>query len=459
MIIQKNKSLYSLGILAIVVSVWGWLSISPEYAVHWIIPNIALVSLALHCTPAYVIYAGLTTILMWGLVYTQHPDLLVYFSPVFAALGPVNYALHAQNTWAKVSWLTVGWLLVEYTYGLSTLPTDVYLGLRKSLLPLCMCICWLYYPDWSRRVASWSRDYTWIRGSAVLIGIVLAQIVLTWCTNALDSTFLQGLNCKHRVVWAGMIALPFLWKLFDDKQLMPARVLTVGIGALMYSAHARLGLIALVSALCARYILLTSPKLFFTMTGTCWVGGALNTLAALEYWLNHKGIRFIAFLNTSFYERFMFWKYFSYYADEAFWWGYGIPRFLRLLLTPLQYVGIDRHMTILPSHTHWLWLDLRLSLGCLGIGLLTTLFMWMIVKYWNHQCTAAQATKIATLFYGSILYTSFYGIFWHIFIFAWLLFAWLVTDFLHQNVLRGTMEETDGDCSTWNNLKGERYGN
>jgi O-antigen ligase len=146
------------------------------------------------------------------------------------------------------------------------------------------------------------------------------------------------------------------------------------------------------------------------------------------------------------------------YADEAFWWGYGIPNFLRLLLKPLSYTGIDQKiLTTSPSHTHWVWLDLRLSVGCVGVGVVTILLLRTFLKYRNHNFTPQQATKIATLVYVSILYTSFYGIFWHIFVLSWLFFSWLITDFLYQNVLRGTEKNILNLCSTWNNMQGAFY--
>jgi hypothetical protein len=294
--------------------------------------------------------------------------------------------------------------------------------------------------------------------SQMLVGAVLSHFFLTWVSNAFDTSSASGLHCKHRVLWMCICVLPVLWKLFDLKRWSASSVLTVMLAGLMYGAQARLGLIALVCALCTRYTILTRPSFFLTSVSIVWGACTLSTVFCFQYCLNHPLVRMVGSLNSSFYERIAFWRHFGVYADEAFWWGYGIPNFLQLLLKPLSYTGMDQKiLTAAPSHTHWLWLDLRLSLGCVGVGVVTILLLRTFLKYRNHKFTPQQATKIATLVYVSILYTSFYGIFWHIFVFSWLFFSWLITDFLYQNVLRGTEKNIHTLCSTWNNIQGAFY--
>lgn len=458
MITQKSNRMYQWTIIGLCLSMWVWLSIAPEHAVSWICFGLALVGLAGQNRLARVLYTGLITILMWCLAYTQHEPFLINVVIFLAALGPVSYAIQMKDGWNKAYLFGACWLWVEYICALSMVSSDTYMILRRCVLPISVCVCWLQYPQWSVRIATHIKKHAWGVNSNVLVGIILSHFFLIWSCNTFDTTAASGLNKKHRILWMGVCALPVLWKLFDLKQCWTSRTLTVGLAGLIYGAHSRLGLIAVVGAFCTRYLLLTRPKFFFMSVSTVWGAVSLGTVFWFQYCLNHAVIIMIGSLNSSFYERLIFWRHFGVYADEVFWWGYGIPNFLRILFKPLSYTGIDHKiLTTLPSHTHWLWLDLRLSIGCVGVAAVTIALLGTFMRYRHYCFTPQQATKLATLVYTSILYTSFYGIFWHIFVLAWLFFSWLITDFLYQNVLRGTEKNTLNFRSTWNNVQGAFY--
>ena len=458
MIIQKSNAFCLLGVTGVCLSLWTWLSMAPENAVSWVCGGFALVGFMRQCTVSRSLYTGLVIILMWALAYTHHTNLLVYVGIVVAALGPVSCTLQTKSAWKKACLLLVCWLWVEYLCALSIVSPDTYLVLRKYVLPISICVCWMQYPQWSACIAAWTKKYAVGVTTNVLIGSILGQFLVTWTRNALDGSFDSGLQCKHRILFMGVSVLPVLWKLFDLKQWSSSTVLSLGLVTLMYGAHARLGIIALAVAFCTRYLLCIHPKIFFISASAGWGVATLSTIFWFKYCLNYPVMIMVGSLNSSFYERLIFWKHFAVRADEVFWCGHGILNFFRLVFKPLMYQAIEqKNCTTVPSHTHWLWLDLRLSVGCVGIAIVTLLLFWGAIKYRNHHFTQQQATKCATVVYSSILYVSFYGIFWHTFVLAWLFFSWLLTDFLYQNVLRGTENNGLNFCSTWNNAQGAFY--
>ena len=386
------------------------------------------------------------TLGIWALDAIDQNTGIYFLGKCLGLIIPIVKIIHTQSLILNMLWIGYGVVLLGYIDALSIQYQDPYWFLKALLFPLSFGICIIHFRKIIALSLKTGRYYSKLYSNHILIWIFLVSYSIVFSANFLDTNPCSGLNIKHRSMYLSLVMLPLVWWHIDKKYTKEAIIISGCLVFLNSYFHCRLGIIGIFLAFTLRYFFLYYPKLTLCTVQGLWNLGASSVILAFKWFLRLTLIRKVAFLNTSFYERFVFWNYFDEISHTVFWFGMGTGNFWRVITRPMIYQGIEKKiMTVIPSHTHCLWLDLKLCFGCVGMILFSIAFILVGIKIWNHRHSPLVSVTLGIGCYTFIIYLSFFGIFADLFVLSWGSFSWIVGKNLYfplQNIrINSTKEE------------------
>ncbi|PPE03509.1 hypothetical protein HCUR_01049 [Holospora curviuscula] len=440
MILQKNKLWGWKDCIGLSLGCLGWIAglILPQ---HTCILTIFLLGMRFFLYPLSFEKVGglfLFTLIIWVLDVIGRSAEIYWVGACIGVLLPVNRILHSKSLIMKVLWMGYGIVFLGYSDALAIQYKNPYWFLKTLLFPVSLSICIMQWRNIITSSLKVARHYSKLCSEIGFIWIFFLSYSVVWSINFLDQSPCSGLNVKHRVMYLSLITLPLIWYFMD----IQCKKKAIGIlGCVLFLSgyfQCRLGTIGIFSALSVRYLFLHYPKLTLWTLQGLWSVGANGVIFAFQWVLKLNMLRKIAFLNTSFYERLMFWHYFDKITPPIFWFGMGVGEFWRIIMKGISYKGMEKKMVnIIPSHTHCLFLDLKLCFGCIGIVMISVILIMMGVKMWHDRYHPLASVTLGICVYMFTIYLSFFGIISHLFVLGWGGIAWVVGKILY--------------CSTWNN--------
>ncbi|WP_156918957.1 hypothetical protein [Holospora obtusa] len=335
-------------------------------------------------------------------------------------------------------------LLLNYIDAIQIYNPAPYWFLRALAFPTSVSLCMMHWKKIETYSIKIGKRYLTIFSINKIVSLILLSFLMVLCFNLLNLKFheeFSGLKIKHRVMYFNIITFPFVCWLMDKNYKKQSLLIFTGILCLNIFFECRLGAIGILLAMSFRYFLLKYPKIALWTLQIFWGIGAISVTFLYSHILKMSLLKKIVCLNSSFYERWVFWNVFNKISDSAFWFGLGFLEFFRILSRPLLYEGIKKGkiLKVVPSHTHCLWLDLKLCGGCVGIAMISLCFLFLGIKNIKNQLDFFTSFVLGVFVYTLTIYISFFGIFSHFFVLGWATFSLIIGKVLY--------------CSTWNKVQ------
>ncbi|ETZ05129.1 MULTISPECIES: hypothetical protein [Holospora] len=374
---------------------------------------------------------------IWALDVLGYGTLIFHVGRVVGMIIPIHKCFSKESLSTKILWLGFALVFLSYIDGLYIQNPAPYWFLKSLIFPLSFSLCVL---NW-RKILAWSLKtgchlLNFFSKNEILLLFLLSFCIVFFINFLEIGTFIFGLNAKHRIMYLSMVTMPFFWWLIDNNYKKDAFWIFGFLIFLNGYFQCRLGIIAIFFAVALRHLFLFYPKTTVWLSQCIWNIAAGSVTLIFQWIIQLKIIKKIATLNTSFYERLVFWRHFNETSDQVFWFGMGIGKFFQILLSAISYQNIEGVINTVPCHTHCLWLDLKLCFGCSGIIVSSVLLAAIGVKILDAYLRPFSSVTFGLCVYLLIIYITFFGIFSHFFVLSWVGFSWIVGKIFY--------------CSTWN---------
>lgn len=435
--IRKKSSLFDGLCFFLGMLLWIWVLIAPKVSVLWIVPSAAGMISFQKITLSHVVFFIICLFGMWSLELIHQEQWIEYMGVCAGMCIPMNAYLKARCSFDRVFWVGVSFVFSQYLTGLHT--ENIYWFLKSLIFPISLCICACNISTIYKCSEYFFEIYSRLLQKHFLIFFVLFNHGVVIAANLVENGFYEGINNKHRVLFLSFVTLPIAWKMIDCKFRKEASVVYILLFSTMWYFQCRLGIAGVLLASIFRSMVLHHRKMAFIGMQGVWISGALGVGFCFKRILEVPWLVSMCSLNSSFYERLIFWRHFEALTQPVFLFGMGIYNFFSSVFKVFEYCGVDgKTMEALPSHTHCIWLDIKLSFGLVGLIALSIVFFWWMVCVWKKIYSLKDAANFGIYIYTFILYVSFFGIFWHTFVLSWALMALIFSQTLYKHVPCGT---------------------